>query len=241
MKYLISISYDGSKYNGLQKLKNGLTVQGELEKVLSKCNTSPVKVISSGRTDKGVHALNQKCSFTLDKNIDPYKLKGYINRSTSRFLYVNSCITLEDESFHARFSVKSKTYKYIINTNGYDPIVENYQYNYNKQLNVQLMQKASKKLLGTHNFKAFVIGPHKTCKSTIHSIDIEKLEGKVILHINGTAFYTYMVRNIVQVLILIGAEKIKDFELDTMLKQASKTFEYPPTPPGGLYLEDVEY
>ena len=70
MKYLISISYDGSKYNGLQKLKGKKTIQGELEEVLSKMNESPVSVKSSGRTDKGVHALDQKCHFELTKKND---------------------------------------------------------------------------------------------------------------------------------------------------------------------------
>ena len=69
MKYIITIEYDGSKYNGLQKLKNKVTVQGELETLLSKLDEKPVSVKASGRTDKGVHALNQTCHFELAKKI----------------------------------------------------------------------------------------------------------------------------------------------------------------------------
>lgn len=241
MKYLITISYDGSKYDGLQKLKNGKTVQGELESILSRCNESPVKVISSGRTDKGVHALNQVCTFNLNKEIDPYKLKGYINRSTSPALFVNSCEIINDEQFHARFSVKSKTYKYVINTGSYNPIENNYKYNFNKPLDTEKMSAISKLLIGTHNYHAFIVGKHNTYESTIYSIDITKDKTDVIIRIKGSAFYTYMVRNIVKVLILASNNIISEDDINCMLKTGKKIVEYSPAPPGGLYLETVEY
>ena len=130
MKYLISIAYDGSKFNGLQKLNKKVTVQGELEKALTKMNEKPVSVKSSGRTDRGVHANDQKCHFEIQKDTNPYKLRYYINNATSPYIYVKTCEVVEDENFHTRFSVKSKTYYYLINTNEYDPIINDYQYNF---------------------------------------------------------------------------------------------------------------
>lgn len=241
MKFFISISYDGSKYRGLQKLKNETTVQGELEKVLSNLNQSPVKVVSSGRTDRGVHALDQCCTFELDKKTTPFRLRYYLNRSTSPYLYVKTCSVIEDEDFHARFSVKSKTYKYLINVGPYDPIREDYVYNYNKPLNVDSMKEASKCFIGPHDYRAFVVGKHPTCESIIDKIEITIERDVITLHITGKSFYTYMVRNIVSILVLVGSGIIKQDVVEKMLMNKKKYIEYAPAPPGGLYLEKTEY
>ena len=155
MNYVITIEYDGSKYNGLQKLKNLNTVQGELERVLSKMEGSFVKVLSSGRTDKGTHALNQKCQFYLKKKTTPYKLRYYLNRSTSPYLYVKDCIVLDNVDFHVRFSVKKKTYLYKINTSEYSSIKADYVYNYGKKIDEEKIKEASKLFIGEHDYKAY--------------------------------------------------------------------------------------
>lgn len=240
-KYKIVISYDGSKYNGLQKLKNEKTIQGELETVLTNLDENPVKVTCAGRTDKGVHALMQVCMFTLSKDIDPYRLRYYIDKSTSPYLYVKTCDYLNDEKFHPRFSVKTKTYKYLINTSAYDPIKEDYIYNYNKPLDINLMKESATTFLGPHNFRAFVVGPKKTCDSIIDEITIEENENVIAIRIKGKAFYTYMVRNIVKTLVLVGEKTIEKKDINTMLNTQKKVIEYSPAPPGGLYLENIEY
>ncbi len=241
MKYKITISYDGSKYHGLQKLKNENTIQGELEKVLEMCNEQPVKVVSSGRTDKGVHAINQVCSFELQKNIDPYKLKGYLNRTTSPYLYVKSCEYIDDENFHARFSIKKKTYKYSINIGPYDPIKNDYVFNYNRPLNTDKMKEAASILLGPHNYRAFVTGKHDTCDSIIDSIEIIKDSDMIEVYIKGKAFYTYMVRNIVATLVLVGSGVLEKEAIAKMLETGKKVIEYSPAPASGLYLVELIY
>lgn len=241
MKYMITISYDGSKYHGLQKLKNENTIQGELERVLEVCDEQPVKVISSGRTDRGVHAINQVCSFELQKNIEPYKLKGYLNRSTSPYLFVKSCEYIFDENFHARFSVKKKTYKYIINIGPYDPIKNDYVFNYNKPLNIDKMKEAASILIGPHNYRAFVIGKHETCDSIIDSIEIVKTSEMLEIYIKGKAFYTYMVRNIISILVLVGNGILQITDIAKMLETGKKVIEYSPAPASGLYLYELEY
>lgn len=240
-RFVLIFSYDGSKYSGLQKLKKESTIQGELEKILERLDGAPVKVISSGRTDRGVHALNQCCMFDLKRKIDPYKLKGYINRKTSSYLFVKSCEHVKNEHFHARFSVKIKTYKYLINTEIYDPIKEDYLYNYNKKLDLEKMKNASKLLIGPHDYRAFVTGKQKTCETIIESIDIEEKDCIITICFKGKAFYTYMVRNLVAVLILIGSGKLKEQDILKMLQTGKKVIEYAPAPPGGLYLENVLY
>lgn len=240
-KYFITISYDGSKYLGLQKLSKGKTIQGELEKVLSKMNEEPVKVVSSGRTDRGVHAIEQVCSFELTKETDPYRLRYYLNRSTDPYLYVSTCKEIDDEKFHARFSVKSKTYKYIVNTGTYDPIKADYLYNYNKSLDIQKIKSAAKRFLGAHNFRAFVVGKHETCDSIIEDLIVNEENDYIIIEVKGKAFYTYMVRYIVAALILVGEGTLIEEYIDNMLQTGKREIEFAPAPPSGLYLEKIEY
>lgn len=241
MKYIIKISYDGSKYRGLQKLKDEKTIQGELEKVLSTMNEAPVKVSCAGRTDRGVHALEQTCMFELTKKTTPFRLRYYINRSTSKYLHVLTCEELNDDTFHPRFSVKTKTYKYIINTGLYNSIKEDYLYNYNKELDVKKMERCAKLFIGPHNYRAFVVGKQKTCDSIIDDIKIDKQEDIITITIKGKAFYTYMVRSIVSALILIGNMTLKKTDIQKMLETGKKVIEYAPAPPNGLYLEKIEY
>ena len=241
MNYLISIEYDGSKYNGLQKLKACKTVQGELEDVLSKMEGKFVKAISSGRTDKGTHALDQKCQFHLEKKTTPYRLRYYINRSTSPYLYVKECSVINEANFHARFSVKEKTYLYKINTGAYSAIQSDYVYNYNKSLDVDKIKKASKVLLGEHDYKAFVVGKHKTTNSALYNIKITKENDMVYIEVSGKAFYTYMVRNIVSILIHYSEGVIELDDIKYMLNTQKKSIEYAPVPASGLYLKEILY
>ena len=241
MKYLISISYDGSKYYGLQKLKGKKTVQGELETVLSKLNQSPVSVKAAGRTDRGVHALDQKCHFELKKDITPFRLRYYINRMTSKNLYIKDCTIITDEEFHARFSVKSKIYEYKINIGEYNAIENDHLYNYNKPLDINIMKKSAKHFIGPHNYQAFVVGKHKTYDSVIDNISINKNDNIITIEIKGQAFYTYMVRNIVSTIILASEQKITEKDIDYMLNNQKKVIEYSPAPQNGLYLKKIEY
>lgn len=241
MKYLLSISYDGSKYCGLQKLNNQKTVQGELEQILSLLSKSPVVVKAAGRTDRGVHALDQKCHFELKRVMTPFRLRYYINRCTSPYLHVNSCTVIEDKNFHARFSVKSKIYIYKINMGAYDAIQNDYVYNYNRPLDVEVMRKASELLVGAHDYRAFVSGKKDKCESIIEYIEIIR-NGQILeIEVKGKAFYTHMIRNIVGALIYVASGRMTEVELKNMLETGRRIVEYMKVPPCGLYLKKVEY
>ena len=112
MKYLITVSYDGSKYYGFQRLNNLPSIQKELEDALSVINKDKVYVKGSGRTDRGVHALGQKCHFELKYDIPCERLINAINSLLSNYVRVLDCVKVNDD-FHARFSVKKKIYKII--------------------------------------------------------------------------------------------------------------------------------
>ena len=135
MRYLITFSYDGSKYKGYQKQPKEKTIQGELEKALKTINGhKKVCVYASGRTDAGVHAYNQKAHFDLDiKHITPEKLKEGLNSLLPDDIYIKNAEIVNDD-FHARFNVKAKEYIYMINMGEYSPIEKDYIYQYNKKL-----------------------------------------------------------------------------------------------------------
>ena len=122
MRYLIKFSYDGSKYYGYQKQPRKKTIQKELEKALKEINANRrVLVLASGRTDKGVHAINQYAHFDLKTKIMPNNLKRALNSLLPNDIYIKDAKEVSDD-FHARFNVKSKEYIYKINIGEYNPI-----------------------------------------------------------------------------------------------------------------------
>lgn len=241
MRYLISVSYDGSAFYGFQRLNKKKSVQSELEKALTKINKTVVLVKGAGRTDRGVHALDQKVHFDLSISIEPKRLVNALNSLVDDAIYIKDAKIVSDD-FHARFDVKNKTYTYNINMGEYDPIKNNYIYNYNRTLDVKMMKKASKVLLGKHSFKAFTSGERESYNSIIEKIKIDVDKNKV-LHITfkGKSFYRYMVRNLVGALILVGCGKITDKELKEMLECGKNKYNYMTVPASGLYLMKIEY
>ena len=240
MRYLITVSYDGSKFYGFQKLNNEKSVQGELERALSKINKSQVYVKGSGRTDRGVHALGQCCHFDLNIDINPDRLKNAINSLLDDYVYVSECRVVDD-GFHCRFNVKRKTYKYIINIGEYDAINNDYLYNYCYDLDIRSMKKASKYLLGKHNYHVFVSGDRDNYNSEIFDIKFYKDDRLLIIKFIGKSFYRYMVRNLVGALMLVGKNKITIDEFKSMIDSDETKFTYITVPSNGLYLEKVEY
>ncbi len=247
MRYFITFAYDGSKYKGYQKQPDEKTVQGELEKALTTINGgTEVSVHASGRTDAGVHALNQKAHFDLDmKHITPEKLRDGLNSLLPKDIYVKSVEIVSDD-FHARYNVKAKEYIYIINMGEYNPIEKDYVYQYNKKLDVAEIERALKYLEGTHNFKSFTKADDEKedyTRTIVQTNLIRNMKSinKITLSFLGTGFLRYMIRNMIGTLIEIGEGKRKSEEIIDILKaedrrQAGKT-----AAPEGLYLKDVLY
>ena len=144
MRYRIYFSYDGTNFNGYQLQPNLRTVQNELEKAVSYLNRQTyTQVQSSGRTDKGVHALNQVAHFDLDIEIPLYKIKRGLNSNLPADIHVIN-VRFVSNNFHARFSAKKKEYIYKINIGEYNPMMRNYIYQYNKDLDLNKMKEAIK-------------------------------------------------------------------------------------------------
>lgn len=240
MKYLITVSYDGSKYYGFQRLNDLPSIQKELEDALSVINKDKVYVKGSGRTDRGVHALGQKCHFELKYDIPCERLVNAINSLLSNYVRVLDCIKVNDD-FHARFSVKKKIYKYIINMGKYDVIKEDYLYNYCRRLDIKSMKIASNYLIGKHSYKVFVSGDRDNYNSEIYKIIFKKEKDILTITFEGKSFYRYMVRNMIGALLLVGCGKISIEEFKNMIDSDENKYTYITAPSNGLYLERVEY
>jgi len=246
MRYLITFSYDGSKFKGYQKQPRMKTVQSEIEHALKTMNNGiSVTIHASGRTDAGVHALNQRAHFDLDMDITTDKLKNGLNGLTSEYIYIKSVDEVKDD-FHARFNVRAKEYIYKINMGEYDPIEKDYIYQYNKRLDLVEMERALKYLEGTHDFKSFSKADEEKedfVRTIIQTnlIRDTKNVNKFTISFLGTGFLRYQVRNMVGVLIEIGEGKRKGEDIFEILEAKDRRKAGITANPEGLYLRDVYY
>lgn len=234
MKYLLTISYDGSKYHGFQRQNNVKSIQGEIEKYLSKYLKEDIVIKGAGRTDRGVHACNQKAHFETDKSIKG--LKSYLNNNLDYIRIKN--IKKVDNDFHARFSVKEKIYLYKISYNR--NIDSNYYLILYKNIDIHKMKEASKLFIGVHNFKNFCSGDKEEYITYIKSIRIYKYRDNIYIRFIGSGFYRYMVRNLVGALIEVGKGKVSIEELNSILNLTSSR-RLSTSLPNGLYLKNIKY
>ena len=243
MRYLIKFSYDGTNFFGYQKQPGKRTVEGEFEKALFDINNhTETRIFSSGRTDAGVHALCQTAHFDLTIDITLYKLKCALNSLLPSDIHVISAETV-DKDFHARYMVKEKKYKYIINCGEYEPIKRNYQFEYNKKLDVIKMKEAINYFLGEHDFRSFVseeVIKDNYVRKIIKVSLIEQNE-KIIIEFKGTGFMKYQVRNMVGTLIKIGKGKLEPSIINDLLKSDEKRNVVTTASACGLYLVEVNY
>ncbi len=242
MRYLVTVSYDGSEYNGFQKQKGVRSIQEELEKAVTYINDhEKTKITGSGRTDRGVHALGQTFHVDINVKITKEKLKRAINSLIPNSIHVIDCKMVDNE-FHARYMVKRKTYKYYLNMGEYNPIERNYCYQYNKQLDVGKMRDAIKYFIGEHDFSSFTtLEEDDDPVRTIYEAKIDNIDDKLVFTFIGNGFMRYQVRNMVGYLIRIGELKKKVDELPEVLKTKKSNLGSITAKSAGLYLVKVEY
>ena len=239
-KYLMIVSYDGSKYYGFQRLKNHPSVQEELEKSLKKVFKEDVLIKGAGRTDKGVHANGQGISFDAPFKLDVKDLLKGVNRYLPMDIRVKSC-TEKESDFHARFSVKKKVYEYKINVGDFNPLYINYYYQPKEKIDIRKLRQSSKVFIGLHDFKNFVSGDHKNTISKILNISVKKRNNIIVIKITGTNFYKYMVRNIIGAMLDYNKNKVDLEYIKNMLNNPEKKLQLTTTCPQGLYLEKIYY
>lgn len=224
------------------KLQVKRTVQGELEKALTKLFKQDIRVIYSSRTDTSVHANAQAVNFTVDTKVPLNNIKRALNGLLTCDIKIKEVKPVKD-GFHARFDVKSKEYRYFISEEK-DPSVfsRNYLWQVSESLDVERMRKAGLRLTGKKDFSLFAkdAGKYKSCVRTVYSLKIRKVKGIITVAIEADGFLRYMVRNIVSFLVLVGKKKIKLNQVNSILSGKIK-YKNHPAPGCGLYLYKVKY
>ncbi len=240
---MLTLEYDGTNYSGWQIQDNANSIQAEVEKAIYKLTKKEVTLIGAGRTDAKVHALGQVANFFIDTTIPgrtfKYALNEYLPEDI-KAVYSNEV----PEDFHARFSAIKKRYRYKIYLSDVErPLLRNYAYQIDRNLNINNMKEASKYLIGTHNFTSFE-GRRSFTKSkirTIRSIDIKKRDEFIDIVVEGDSFLRNMVRIITGTLVEIGIGKRKPEEIKLILQAEDRRLSGHTAPPQGLYLEKVFY
>ena len=244
MRYFkVTVSYNGVNFSGYQKQSNLRSVQGEIEKVLTQIHHYEVKSFGAGRTDKGVHALGQVFNFETQLNMGAKEYEKAFNSLLPKDIYVRS-VEEVNESFHSRYSSKSKEYHYVVNLGEYNVLEKDYVLQLNRDINVENMIGASKLFLGEHDFRNFCASEEEKVKDyirIINSIDIRKEKDKLVFVLKGNGFLRYMVRMIVGILIEIGKGRKDESFISSRLDSNELNRCNYKADACGLYLVKVNY
>ena len=244
-RYQILIEYVGTNFRGWQIQKKGKTIQGLIQKKISELLKENISLFGSGRTDTGVHALGQSAHFdckTKIKNIDRFikSLNHFLHKGEISILKVKK----RNSNFHARFSAKMRIYNYIIiNRLGKPVLDKNRGWHIMKELNLGMMKKGAKKLIGTKDFSTFRASSCKA-KSPIKTMKIAKVKSsknKIIIEFRSQSFLQKQVRSMVGCLKYLGEKKWSLKKFESVMKSKKRTLCAPLAPPEGLYLIRVIY
>jgi len=253
-KIKLTLQYDGTDYSGWQIQKNGATIQGLLEDAIFSVTDERSKVIGSGRTDAGVHALEQVAVFETASILSPDVFLQALNANLPRDIGITACEECP-EDFHPRYRAKGKKYSYIISNKMPAPVFLNkYSWELGFQLNIKAMREASKYLIGRHDFSSFQASgcsaKHPVRElSNITISDLPSLEfitfridtPIIKISIAGSAFLRHMVRNIVGTLVDIGKGKYPPEKIEEILGSMDRRNAGPTAPACGLFLEKISY
>lgn len=267
----LTIQYDGTNYNGWQiqpaeisnlrfqisdykKQKSIITIQGVLQDTIKKITGEDVRVIGAGRTDAGVHAIEQVASFKTSSELEPSIIKRALNANLPDDIRILDAFDAE-LYFHSRYDAKSKIYFYIIsNSHTTSPFLYRYAWKIPHKLNFEDMCNAIEFIKGRHDFSAFRASgcSAKNPVRTVFNITIEKLDaihfmdilfpGNFLkVRIEADAFLRHMVRNIVGTIIEVGKGKIKPEEVREIINSKDRRLAGPTAPARGLFLEKINY
>lgn len=243
-RYKMEIAYDGSRYQGWQRLGDtDKTIQGKIEGVLSRYLERNVEIDGSGRTDAGVHALCQTASFEADAEVDKEMMVKYFMKYLPEDIQVRN-ISLESSDFHGRYSVKSKTYMYVIDNRFLNDIFKRkYRWHITKKLDIEKMRMAADVFTGSHDFTAFttVKSKKKSMVRNIKALDIKVEENLIYIRVEAEGFLHNMVRKIVGVLVEAGLCNMSYNEVKRILEEKDRAAIPYMAPAHGLFLEKVEY
>ena len=244
-RYQILIEYVGTNFVGWQIQPKGKSIQKLIQTKLSKLLKEKILLIGSGRTDAGVHAIEQSAHFECKKKIENSdKFLKSINYFINNMGVSVTNIKKKNINFHARFSAKQRIYKYVIFNRLSKPSIEKERgWHIINKLDISQMKKGAKKLLGTKDFSTF---RSSTCNAkspirTMKSIKIKSIRGRIELQFKSQSFLQQQVRSMVGCLKYLAEKKWDLKKFSFVLKSKKRILCAPPAPAEGLFLEKVIY
>ena len=244
-RYQILVEYAGTNFKGWQIQKRGKTIQGLIQKKISILLKEKITLLGSGRTDAGVHAIEQSAHFDCKSKInEPKKFVKSINYFLNKEGVALLKIKKKNNNFHSRFSAKMRIYKYVIINRISGPVLEkNRGWHVIKELDLDLMKRGAKKLIGTKDFSTF---RKKSCKakSPIKSMKLVKIKSsknKIEIEFRSQSFLQQQVRSMVGCLKYLGEKKWSLKKFDSIMRSKKRSLCAPPAPPEGLYLAKIIY
>lgn len=238
------LEYDGTRYHGWQRQKKGDTIQAVLEDRLHRMTGEPVRVIGSGRTDAGVHALHQVCNFFTQSGITPGSFKRGLNSLFPPDIFVREAEQVSLD-FHSRYSVKSKVYEYRIwNMEEPDIFLRDFTWHVHDRLDLEEIKRCLAVLIGRHDFSSFRSsgsGNENPARNMIKSELHGPEDGVLRFLFEAEGFLRHMVRNIIGTLIDVGRGKISKEEFEEIFHARDRRKAGIKAPPQGLFLTMVKY
>jgi tRNA pseudouridine38-40 synthase len=237
----LTIAYDGSSFFGFQIQPNVPTIQGTIESVLKEILKEDIEVIGSGRTDAGVHAINQVINFKTNSSIPVEKIPIAINSIITPSIIVKDACEVPLD-FNARFSAKSRTYIYIIySAINPSPFLRNYTWYLKEKPDVKEIKDALPIFIGRNDFTGFSKSNGEGTIREVYQAYVLEKGPFLIFYIKANAFLRGMVRLIVKALVDLGNKEISLEELKYILDSKKRGLIKGIAPPYGLYLYKVEY
>jgi len=245
--YKLTLAYEGTAYAGWQIQTNADTIQGNLESAIQRITGYAVRVMGSGRTDSGVHALGQVASFSADSRLDGNEMLRALNGNLPLDIRVLGCQIAKD-GFHALRDATGKRYRYHIR-DGDLPNLFRRQYSWYvpDHLDEKKMTSAGRFLLGRHDFSSFEAAgaPRATSVRTVSELDVQRRGGEgreeVRLEVHADGFLYNMVRNMVGTLVEVGRGARPAEWVAEVLKARDRQVAGPTAPAHGLFLVHVDY
>ena len=250
-RYRLRLSYDGGPFHGFAPNPEVETVGGTLRGALEQVLQHDVPIVCAGRTDAGVHALDQVVSFDTDKSVDPEALRTSLNQLCKPYIVVSEVEPAADD-FDARFSCTGRSYRYrILNRRLPDPFRKDFTWRVSVPLDVDLMQAGGQHLLGSHDFSSFcrrqfdVFGETKIEKPRtreVRSLEwTRQPDDEIHLHISASSFCQQMVRSITGLCVEVGLGEVTSDHVPAVLAAHDRNAIQRVAPPQGLYLLHVTY
>ena len=244
-RYQLLIEYEGTNFRGWQIQKKGKTIQGLIQEKISEILREKIILSGSGRTDTGVHALEQSAHFECKKRITNYdKFLKSMNHFLNKDLVTILKIKKKNQNFHSRFSAKMRIYKYIIINRLSRPVLDkNRGWHIMNELDLKIMKKAAKKLVGTNDFSTFRASScrAKSPIKTMKSVKIKSKNNKIEIEFQSQSFLQKQVRSMVGCLKYVGEKKWTLKKFMSVMTSKKRILCAPPAPPEGLYLARVIY